>query len=293
MTVSKSSIRRSFERAASSYDAAAVLQREVSDRMFQRLDLIKFVPQTILDAGSGTGYGARALRQRYADSRLIELDLALSMLQVASGEASWWQKKLPFLRAGRPWQVCGDVESLPLASNSVDMVWSNLTLQWLAPPDKAFTELARVLRPDGLLMFSTLGPDTLKELRQAFSGADGYAHVNRFIDMHDIGDALVHNGFAEPVMDMEYITLTYESVKAVMLDLKAIGAQQVLDGRNPGLMGKSRWQKVLDNYERLRQDGRLPATYEIVYGHAWKPQPKLGKTLPDGRQIIEFKKRPI
>ncbi|RTL01005.1 MAG: malonyl-[acyl-carrier protein] O-methyltransferase BioC, partial [Neisseriaceae bacterium] len=158
--------------------------------------------------------------------------------------------------------------------------------------DKAFTELARVLRPDGLLMFSTLGPDTLKELRQAFSGADGYAHVNRFIDMHDIGDALVHNGFAEPVMDMEYITLTYESVKAVMLDLKAIGAQQVLDGRNPGLMGKSRWQKVLDNYERLRQAGRLPATYEIVYGHAWKPQPKLGKTLPDGRQIIEFKKRP-
>lgn len=195
MTASKSSICCLFERAASSYDAAAVLQREVSDRMFQRLDLIKFVPQTILDAGSGTGYGARALRQRYADSRLVELDLASTMLQVASGEASGWQKKLPFLRASRPWQVCGDIESLPLASNSVDMVWSNLTLQWLAPPDTAFTELARVLRPDGLLMFSTLGPDTLKELRQAFSGADGYAHVNRFIDMHDIGDALVHNGF--------------------------------------------------------------------------------------------------
>lgn len=292
MTTSKSQIRRSFERAATSYDNAAVLQREVSDRMAERLELIKLQPATILDAGSGTGYSARALRQRYDKARVIELDLALSMLQVASSGTAWWQKKLPFLRASRPLQVCGDVENLPLASNSVDMIWSNLTLQWLTPPDRAFSELQRVLRPDGVLMFSTLGPDTLKELRQAFAGIDGFSHVNRFIDMHDVGDALVQAGFSEPVMDMEYITLTYESVKAVLLDLKAIGAQQLQDGRNPGLMGKSRWNKVVAAYELLRRDGRLPATYEVVYGHAWKAQPKPGKTLPDGRQIIEFKPRP-
>ncbi len=292
MTTSKSRIRRSFERAASSYDGAAVLQREVSDRMAERLELIKLQPATILDAGSGTGYGARALRQRYDKARVIELDLALPMLQVASGGSAWWQKKLPFLRASRPPQVCGDVENLPLASNSVDMIWSNLTLQWLTPPDRAFGELQRVLRPDGVLMFSTLGPDTLKELRQAFAGIDSFGHVNRFIDMHDVGDALVHAGFSEPVMDMEYITLTYESVKAVLLDLKAIGAQQLQDGRNPGLMGKSRWSQLVAAYERLRRDGRLPATYEVVYGHAWKAQPRPGKTLPDGRRIVEFKPRP-
>lgn len=291
MNPNRTLIRRAFERAAATYDQAAVLQREVSDRMTGRLDMIKTQPTTILDAGSGTGYGARALRQRYEGARVIELDLAWSMLQQARGSARWWHKSLPFLRPARPEQLCADLERLPLASQSVDMVWSNLTLQWLTPPDQAFGELLRILRPQGLLMFSTLGPDTLKELRQAFAGLDGFNHVNRFIDMHDIGDALLRAGFSEPVVDMEYITLTYESVKAVLLDLKAIGAQQLQEGRNPGLMGRQRWQKVLAGYERLRQEGRLPATYEIVYGHAWKPQPKPASALPDGRQIIQFTPR--
>ncbi|WP_137937068.1 malonyl-ACP O-methyltransferase BioC [Chitinivorax sp. B] len=289
----KRQVRRSFERAAQSYDAAAILQREVSDRMQERLSYIKHDPQWVLDVGAGTGYGARKLRAQYPHAKVVELDLALSMLKVGEQQPAWWKKHLPFARTNsRAPQVCADVEAMPLANGSVDMVWSNLTLQWCNAPDQAFGELHRVLRPDGLLMFSTLGPDTLKELRDAFAGLDGHTHVNRFIDMHDIGDALVRAGFSEPVMDMEIITMTYDSVKAVMQDLKRIGAHNVTQGRSVGLMGKQKWQQVLARYEQLRRDGRLPATYEVVYGHAWRPIDKPSRSLPDGRQIIEFRPRP-
>ena len=172
-------------------------------------------------------------------------------------------------------QVCGDVEALPLAANSLDMVWSNLAVQWCNDLPATFVELHRVLKADGLLMFSTFGPDTLKELRQAFNGVDQHNHLNRFADMHDIGDMLVHGGFAEPVMDMEYLTLTYDDVRGVLQDLKAIGAHNATAGRGQGLMGKTAWERLVENYERLRRDGKLPATYEVVYGHAWKPQPRV------------------
>lgn len=292
----KQAVRRAFERAAQHYDAAAVLQREVADRMAARLDYIKLQPQLVLDAGAGTGYCGPKLRQRYPQAQLIELDMAHSMLQVARGKTAWWRRKLPLLKSfvpgGAPWQVCADIEALPLASATQDLVWSSLALQWCNTPDAAFAEFHRVLRPDGLLMFSTLGPDTLKELRAAFAGVDGYQHVNRFIDMHDLGDALVNAGFSTPVMDMEYITLTYQDVKAVLADLKSIGAANQTAGRRRGLMGKQAWRQVLAQYEQLRRDGRLPATYEVVYGHAWKPQPKVPTHSADGRQIVQFQPRP-
>ena len=182
-------------------------------------------------------------------------------------------------------QLCADVEALPLAANSVGMVWSNLAVQWCNDLPAAFAEMHRVLQPEGLLMFSTFGPDTLKELRQAFKGVDGHNHLNRFADMHDIGDMLVAAGFAEPVMDMEYITLTYGDVKAVMQDLRRIGAHNATAGRAQGMTGKGVWSRVLENYERLRRDGKLPATFEIIYGHAWKPQPR---KIADGRAIIRM-----
>ncbi|HEY9103620.1 malonyl-ACP O-methyltransferase BioC [Chitinimonas sp.] len=282
----KTQVRRAFERSAQSYDAAAVLQREVADRMLERLDLVKLAPQRMLDAGSGTGYAGPRLRARYKDARLIELDLALNMLQVAAGKVGLLDKV--FTR--RNWQVCADLEALPLADNSQELVWSSLAIQWLNEPDRAFREFHRVLRPEGLLMFSSFGPDTLLELKQAFAAVDDKPHVNRFIDMHDLGDALSHAGFSAPVMDMEKIVLTYGDVKAVMRDLKAIGAHNVALGRNRGLMGKQAFQRACDAYEKLRRDGRLPATYEVVYGHAWKPMPK--PQLPDGRQVIEFRARP-
>lgn len=279
--IDKTQMRRAFSRAAADYDAAAVLQREVCTRMLERLDYIKLQPERILDAGCGTGWGTRQLATKYPVAQLVALDIAMGMLQTARGRSGWWQK---LFGGTRQIPVCGDIEALPLASGSVEMIWSNLAVQWCNDLPGAFVELRRVLKADGLLMFSTFGPDTLKELRQAFHGVDRHTHLNRFADMHDIGDMLVQAGFSEPVMDMEYLTLTYEDVRGVLHDLKAIGAHNTTAGRGQGLMGKNAWARVVENYERLRRDGKLPATYEVVYGHAWKPQPR---TTRDGAAIVQ------
>lgn len=282
----KKLMRASFNSAAEQYDAAAILQQEVCDRMAERLAYIKLDPEIVLDAGSGTGFGREKLQAQYAKANVVELDIAHAMLIASRKKTSKWKRLFK-----EPPAICADIEQLPIADNSLGMIWSNLAIQWVNDLDRAFAEFHRVLQPNGLLMFSTLGPDTLKELRHAFSGVDNSDHVNRFIDMHDIGDGLVRNGFATPVMDMEFITMTYHDVKAVMNDLKSIGAHNVMHGRPAGLMGKQRWQRVLDTYETYRKDGLLPATYEVVYGHAWKPEPKASKTLADGRQVIEFRPR--
>jgi malonyl-CoA O-methyltransferase len=278
--IDKSQVRRSFERAAASYDQVAVLQRAVADRMAERLQYIKHDPLAILDAGCGTGYARPLLQGHYADARLISLDLALGMLKIARGVRPWWQKMLPAKSTAGAY-ICGDLEALPLQSGSVDLLWSSLALQWCNDLDATFAGMRRVLAPNGLLMFSTFGPDTLKELRQAFSQVDGYSHVSRFQDMHDIGDALMRAGFAEPVMDMEHFTLTYDTASGLMRDLKALGAHNATRGRRQGLAGKSAWKRMEAAYEKLRQDGRLPATYEVIYGHAWAPN-----QLPDGRQVV-------
>lgn len=290
----KARVRASFEKAAASYDSAAVLQREVSDRMAERLQYIKFQPQVVLDAGAGTGYGAAQLRAQYPEARVLELDLAQAMLQASRAKQQSGDGLLKKLfRPSQPWQVVADIERLPLADASVDMIWSSLAIQWVNVPDGVFAEFRRVLKPEGMLMFSTLGPDTLHELRDAFAGVDRATHVNQFIDMHDLGDALMRAGFAEPVMDMEKIVLTYERARDVMADLKAIGAHNATSGRGRGLMGKHAWQRVEAAYESRRRDGKLPATYEVVYGHAWKGSgKKLAKVSDDGRQVIEFVKKP-
>jgi malonyl-CoA O-methyltransferase len=249
--------------------------------MLERLDYIRLQPKRILDAGSGTGWGTRQLAQRYPEAQMVALDIAMGMLRTARGRSGWWQQ---LFGGAKQMQLCADVEALPLAVQSLEMVWSNLAVQWCNDLPATFVELQRVLKVEGLVMFSTFGPDTLKELRTAFHGVDGYNHVNRFADMHDIGDMLVAAGFAEPVMDMEYITLTYDNVKAVMHDLRSIGAHNATAGRAPGMLGKAKWARIEQNYEALRRNGKLPATFEVIYGHAWKVPPK--KT-PDGRAIIQ------
>ena len=284
-TINKRQLRHSFERAAAGYDKAAMLQREVCDRMLSRLDYIKCIPDTILDAGSGTGYSSRKLAARYPVARILAVDFALKMhLQARPSSASWWRQILS-VRGSNISYVCSDIEQLALQNSCVGMVWSNLTLQWCNDIGQTFAEVHRVLQTEGLFMFSTFGPDTLRELRQAFIGVDDYSHTNHFTDMHDIGDLLLYNGFAMPVMDMEYITLTYDDVISMMRDLKAIGAHNVTRGRNRGLTGKIGWQKALDHYETLRREGKLPVTFELVYGHAWKLESR--KTVDD-RKIIEF-----
>ena len=279
--IDKKQVRRAFSRAAPDYDAAAVLQREVCQRMLERLDYIKFQPDRILDAGSGTGWGTRQLAERNPAAQVVALDIALGMLNVAREQSSWWRK---LFSTNQQNHICADVEALPLATNSVGMIWSNLALQWCNDLPATFGELHRVLKIDGLLMFSTFGPDTLKELRSAFNGVDGHNHVSRFTDMHDIGDMLTHNGFADPVMDMEILTLTYSDVKSVMQDLRGIGAHNATTGRGQGMMGKTVWKHVLERYECFRREGKLPATFEIVYGHAWKPKPKV---TAEGAKIIQ------
>src|SRR5512134_2001337 len=246
LAVDKRMVRRSFERAAAGYDAAAVLQNEVCRRMLARLDYVKLAPATILDAGSGTGNAVNGLLARYPGARVIALDLALAMARHARARRPWWRA---FLGRGGPRlaTVCGDIEQLPLSSACAGLIWSNLAMQWSNDPPRAFAELHRVLAPGGLLMFSTFGPDTLKELRAAFRSVDAHTHVHRFTDMHDVGDMLVACGFADPVMDMEIVTLTYADVRELMRDLKAIGAHNMTCGRPATLAGKSLLAKVAQN----------------------------------------------
>jgi malonyl-CoA O-methyltransferase len=283
-SLDKHQMRRSFDRAAATYDGTAVLQREVCTRALERLDLVKLDPAVIVDAGCGTGFAAQPLRKRYPRTTVVGLDIAPAMLRASRSRIPWWKK---WIGLGRDLFVCGDNERLPIRAASVDMLWSNLAFQWAADLTVVFAECQRVLRPGGLLMFTTFGPDTLKELRSA-GASDGRIHVNRFIDMHDIGDMMIGAGFADPVMDMEYLTLTYADVRTLMRELKAIGAHNVAAGRHQGLTGKRVLAELERRYEMFRQEGRLPATFEIIYGHAWKPLPRMG---PGGRPVIDIKSR--
>ena len=266
-------IRESFDRAASGYDDVAILQHEVGNRLLERLDLIKLQPQRLLDIGAGTGHLTMQLTRRYKNCEVIALDLAPAMLKVARQRLGFLDKLF-----GKQRFVCGDADHLPLADHSVDMIISNFAIQWCSDLDQTFGEFQRVLKPGGLLLFTTFGPDTLKELRQAWRAVDDNVHVNSFIDMHDIGDAMIRAGFSDPVMDTERLTLTYKDGMGVMRDLKAMGAHNVSAGRSHALTGKQRLKQMLNAYEQFRRsDGNLPATYEVVYGHAWgtekrKPQ---------------------
>jgi malonyl-CoA O-methyltransferase len=261
----KSLARRAFERAAETYDAAAALQNEVGRRLVERLDFIRMQPRKILDLGAGTGVFTRVLGKRYRKADVTALDIAPAMLQQVRTRGGWWR---------RPECVCGDAEALPFADASFDFIYSNLMLQWCMDLPATLVELRRVLAPGGLLMFTTLGPDTLSELRASWSAVDGYTHVNPFIDMHDVGDALLQARWAEPVMDAERLTMTYRDLDTLMLDLKNIGAHNVTRGRARGLTGKRRFQAFNAAYEALRRDGVLPSTYEVIYGHAWSPVEK-------------------
>lgn len=292
--IDKARARASFSRAAETYDAAAILQKQVREEMLSRLDLVKINPQFILDAGCGTGLASHALQKRYASSQVVSLDFAYQMLQktrrTRDSQGLGFQLQ-SFLRGKKQNLLCADIEALPLADSSVGFIWSNLAIQWCNHLDAALQEFHRVLQPEGLLMFSTFGPDTLRELRMATAAASDNTHisVSRFIDMHDIGDALVRAGFSAPVLDVERFTLTYDDVKSVMRDLKSIGAQSATDGRARGLLGRGYFERLESAYEQFRQDGKLPATFEVVYAHAWR-----GKDMPkleDGMAPITFKPR--
>jgi len=292
-------VRRAFGRAAATYDDAAVLQREVGARMAARLDYVKIVPALILDAGCGTGEGVGEFNARYQQARVVALDIALPMVESAreraraagsllqrllSGPLAAWNRR----DAGSPHFLCADVNALPLRGVAFDLIWSNLLLQWVNDVPRVLAEMRRVLKVGGLVSFSTFGPDTLKEIRAAFAQADGFTHTNRFLDMHDIGDMLVHAGFAAPVMDMEHITLTYADAHSLMRELQQLGATNATRGRPRGLMGRGRWRRATAALEALGRDGRIAATFEVIYGHAWKGAPE---RTAEGHPIVNLSRR--
>jgi malonyl-CoA O-methyltransferase len=258
-TLERTDVRRAFDRAGVSYEAAALLQASVGEELLARLEPFDFSPAVVLDLGAGTGRLSAQLKRRYRRARIIALDLAPGMLREGARQQRWLRR---FER------ICADAARLPLRPGSIDVVFSNLMLQWCDPPDAALAEAHRVLRPRGFFAFSTFGPDTLRELREAW-GEDGRTHVNRFLDLHDVGDALVRAGFSEPVLDVERMTVTYADVSALMHDLHAIGARNVTAGRARTLTGKGRLRRMTERYEAYRRSGRLPATYEVIYGAAW------------------------
>ncbi|HET7757892.1 MAG TPA: malonyl-ACP O-methyltransferase BioC [Steroidobacteraceae bacterium] len=253
-------LRAAFERASASYDASSSLQARIAGELLERLELFRFAPGVVLDLGSGTGRVTRELKRRYPRARVIALDIAAGMLREAR-------------RHQRPWRrfdrLCGDALRLPLRDGSIDLIFSNLMLQWCEPLAVTLAETRRVLKSSGFFAFSTFGPDTLSELRSAWAEADGYNHVNHFSDIHEVGDALVRAGLMEPVLDVDHIEVGYPDVLTLMRDLKAIGAHNVTAGRPRSLAGRARLRRVEHAYESFRRDGRLPATYEVIYGAGW------------------------
>lgn len=283
----KEQVKDSFNKAANTYDGVAVLQQEVCKRLLERLDYIKIEPQVILDLGAGTGQGSLGLAKQYPDACIVAMDLAVEMLKKGRGKTgqqlSLIQKVKELFSHKEPAYeqhqfVCADAEQLPFADASVDLIFSNLTIQWCLDLTALFTEFRRVLKPGGLLMFTTLGTETLHELRASWAGASEKTHINDFIDMHTLGDVLYNAQVENPVMDNEKIILNYPSVKKILVELKEVGASNHNRGREKALTGKKRLLAMYQAYEQFRTQDGYPVTYEVLYGHAWNPKTPIQKT---------------
>jgi malonyl-CoA O-methyltransferase len=272
-------VRRHFGRAATSYEKHDALQREVGDALLERLGFYLEAPLRVVDVGAGTGRGTALLKQRYPKAEVIALDLALPMLRAAKQHNSWLK---PFMR------VCAEATHLPLADHSVDVLYSNLCFQWVDDLPALFGECMRVLKPGGFMAFSSFGPDTLKELRAAWAEADQQPHVGRFLDMHDVGDAMLNAGLRDPVLDVFRYTLTYSEPRKLLEELQGLGATNADRARARGLTGKGRYRRMLAAYEAMRVDGRIPASWEVVSAHAWGPPPGQSRRLPGGGEMASF-----
>ena len=254
-------VARAFDRASTQYDAAAALQERVRNELISRLDELQVEPRTVLDLGAGTGHGTRALKRKYPKATVVAADIAPGMLEQARHQSRWLRR---FER------VRADAYALPFAAGAFDLVFSSLMMQWCDDLDAVFAEIARVLKPGGLLLFSTFGPGTLAELREAWAVSDAASnHVNHFFDPHALGSALMQAQMAEPVLDVDRIVNGYPDVMTLMRELKAIGAHNVTQGRARGLTGRQRLAAMTRAYESQRRDGKLPATWEVIHASAW------------------------
>lgn len=259
-------LRADFSRAASSYDAAAVVQHTICERTLERVDMLHIQPNSILDIGTGTGKSLIGLQSRFPNSFIVANDIALPMLNLCNQNPEISQK-CNF--------VCDEAQQLPFADSSVELIFSTSTFQWCADLNQVLSECNRVLCKDGALIFSTFGPDTLIELRNSWTQVDELEHVHEFLDMHHIGDMLLANQFVDPVVDMEVITIQYQALRQLLQDLKDTGSRGKFDKESAnmsnGLMGKKKYKRLVQAYEKYRTKERtLPASYEVIYGYARK-----------------------
>ncbi len=274
--------RRSFDRAAESYEGAAVVQSRAREELLGRLDYVALAPRLVVDAGAGTAVSSLALARRYPRARIVALDASLAMLRAARrGRPSW-------RRSGRFERGCGALQRMPFADASVDLLFSTRALPW-CELDEALAEARRVLAPHGLFSCTSLGPDTLRELRLAWAQADGGgAHVHHFLDMHDLGDALVRAGFSQPVLDVERRTVRYGEFADLVAALRACGGRNVLAARPRGLTGRHKARVLREAYERQRRDGALPASGEVVFAHAWAGSARAPTAAPGADATIRL-----
>jgi len=263
-SINASRVKSAFNAAAEDYDAYSSLQQTVTERLIEAFETIKIEPEKILDLGTGTGRGSKLLKKQFKKAKVYQADLSLEMLKESRKQSSRFFSKNYFL--------CANASSVPLSDNSLDLVFSSLMLQWCNDLESVFAEVMRILKPGGLFIFTSFGPDTLSELRESWRKVDGDVHVNAFVDMHDIGDSLIRNGMDAPVLSVEHMIVSYDECKQLMKELKKIGAQNINSGRRKTLTGKQRLERAVKNYETYRRDNKLPATYEVIYGHAWKPK---------------------
>lgn len=271
-------VARRFGDASTHYHTVAALQRASEDELLDRLDFLKAPPQVVLDLGAGPGRAAGRLCRRFPAAQVIALDLALPMLQQARREFGWRR------RFGR---VCADARKLPLPAGSVDLLFSSLCLQWCTDLPQVYSEIRRVLKPGGLLLFSTLGPATLDELRQAWAQVDDAAHVHGFPDLQQVGNALTATGLRDPVLEREVWTRHHGSVRELMQELRTLGATNADPQRARGLYGRNTLRTLQQAYEALRQPGGLPSTWELYFGMAFGPPP--GQPVREnGMDVVRF-----
>lgn len=296
-------VRQLFARAAEVAESG-FLRREIAARMHERLELIRIAPQQVLDAGCGEGHDLSLLQKHFPQAHVTGLDASPSMLAALRVEqrgasstlnrmlGKWLPRTQDNKRGVDGSLLCGNFAELPFGPNAVDLIWSNLALHWHPQPDSVFAEWRRILRVDGLLMFSCLGPDTFKELRLAFSSVDDYPHALAFVDMHDFGDMLINTGFSTPVMDMETITVTYDTVEKLLADARAWGGNPLTTKRR-SLIGRTQWARVLGALEQQRRpDGKLALSFEIIYGHAFRPSPNLKPSNPYPPESVIRRRNP-
>jgi malonyl-CoA O-methyltransferase len=277
-------VRRRFDRAAVSFDESDFVHRTSFDGLIDRLKPVKTKPSRILDLGAATGTGSRQLAKNFRKSRVISLDLSSVMLRIAKKQKSLLSKTT---------ELQGDATNIPLQTGSIDLVFANMLLPWISDLPACLTEISRVLKKGGVFAFATLGPESFAELHNAWAGDEEFDHVNPFPDMHDVGDALMKAGLIEPVLDMDYLTVTYRDNDSFYRDLSNSGARNSLSGRRKTLTGKSRFRRMEAALAGQMRDGHLPLNLELVYGHAWGvgPRPEPGEYLLEPASIGRRQRR--